>query len=158
MPAERPGHRDPALELLASNPYEHQLDAYRAALDLDGEHPLLDDPYSEARLLANPYENWVGLANPYVDAIRNVDGQVQARLDNPDNERLRAAKDVSLEKPVFAAPPIAPHGFGVGLGLWGADERERKFVRPARDLQQTTGTRTSSLPALSASLPPDRAA
>ncbi len=90
---------DPALELLASNPYEAQLAGYRTALNLDGDHPLLEDPYAETMLFTTPYERTVGIANPYVDAIRKVDGREQARLDNPYTERLRAGASVNLDNP-----------------------------------------------------------
>lgn len=90
---------DPALELLASNPYAAQLAGYKTALNLDGEHPLLEDPYAETMLFTNPYERTVGIANPYVDAIRKVDGREQARLDNPYTERLHAAASVNLDNP-----------------------------------------------------------
>lgn len=89
---------DPARELLASNPYEAQLAPYRAALNLDGEHPLLEDPYEDARRFANPYENTVGLANPYVDALRESELRRQARLDNPYTKQLRDDA-VNLDNP-----------------------------------------------------------
>jgi len=95
----RRGPADPAFELLASNPYEAVLAGYKTALNLDGEHPFLEDPYSETMLFTNPYERSLGIANPYVDAIRKVDGREQARLDNPYTERLRDAASVNLDNP-----------------------------------------------------------
>jgi hypothetical protein len=81
--------RDPIIELLASNPYEAQLAPYRAALAIAGDHPLLEDPYEDARRFANPYENTVGIANPYVDALRESEFAKQARLENPYSKQLR---------------------------------------------------------------------
>ena len=88
----------PADPLLASNPYEALLAPYRAALDIDGEHPLLEDPYEETRRFVNPYENTVGVANPYVDALRESEMRRQARLDNPYTKQLRE-DFVNLENP-----------------------------------------------------------
>jgi hypothetical protein len=90
--------RDPATELLASNPYEARLAPYRTALDIDGDHPLLEDPYEDAKRFVNPYENSVGIANPYVDALRNRALARQARLDNPYTKQLRE-DFVNLENP-----------------------------------------------------------
>lgn len=103
FPDVQPAHgakpTDPAFELLASNPYEAQLDAYRSALTLHGENPLLEDPYSDAMRFANPYEHGVGIANPYVDALRESELRRQASLENPYTKRLRGAADVNLENP-----------------------------------------------------------
>jgi hypothetical protein len=102
FPDDKAGGRtaahDPALELLASNPYESRLAPYRAALDIDGEHPLLEDPYEDTRRFVNPYENTVGIANPYVDTLRDRAIGRQARLDNPYTKQLRE-DFVNLENP-----------------------------------------------------------
>jgi hypothetical protein len=90
--------RDPTSELLAANPYEAQLAPYRSALDIDGEHPLLEDPYEDTKRFVNPYENSVGIANPYVDALRESEMRRQARLDNPYTKQLRD-NAVNLENP-----------------------------------------------------------
>jgi hypothetical protein len=97
-PARRGGAGDPAKELLASNPYESQLAPYRAALNIDGVTPLLEDPYEDARRFANPYENTVGIANPYVDSLRESEMRKQARLDNPYTKQLREDFE-TLENP-----------------------------------------------------------
>lgn len=98
-PPEGAARRDPALELLASNPYEAQLKDYRSALDVDGEHPLLEDPYEDAKRFANPYENSVGIANPYVDAQRESEMRLSARLVNPYTKQLRESVALNLENP-----------------------------------------------------------
>jgi hypothetical protein len=91
---------DPVLDLLASNPYEGQLEAYRRALDVDSDSPLLDNPYADAMVFVNPYENTVGIANPYVDALRESEMRVQANLAaNPYTERLRHDTNVNLDNP-----------------------------------------------------------
>ncbi len=87
--AARGAARDPASDLLASNPYEAELAPYRTALNVEGDHPLLEDPYEDARRFANPYENTVGVANPYVDALRESEMRKQARLENPYTTQLR---------------------------------------------------------------------
>ena len=97
-PGRRNGPADPALELLASNPYERQLEGYKTALNLYGESPLLDDPYSDTLRLTNPYENGLGMANPYVDALRDSEVKRQASLNNPYTAQLRD-ESVNLENP-----------------------------------------------------------
>lgn len=97
-PARGKAPADPARELLASNPYEAQLAPYRAALNVDGDHPLLEDPYEDTRRFVNPYENTVGIANPYVDALRESEMRRQARLENPYSKQLREDA-VNLENP-----------------------------------------------------------
>lgn len=94
----RTGATDPALELLATNPYEARLAPYKAALDIDGDHPLLEDPYEDTKRFVNPYENSVGIANPYVDTLRDRAIGRQARLDNPYTKQLRE-DFVNLENP-----------------------------------------------------------
>jgi hypothetical protein len=85
--APPPGPNDPAMELLAQNPYTARLNGYKAALTVDGEHPLLEDPYTETMRFTNPYENTVGVANPYVDALREA--QQQAKLEKPPSRSRR---------------------------------------------------------------------
>jgi hypothetical protein len=78
---------DPALELLATDPYEAELMARKIAMNLfaarpgprDGEDAALDDPYAEELRLANPYTDDIRLASPYPDT---------ARLDNPYSDTL----------------------------------------------------------------------
>jgi hypothetical protein len=94
----RAGAADPALDLLATNPYEARLAPYRTALDVDGDHPLLEDPYEDTKRFVNPYENSVGIANPYVDALRDRAIGRQARLDNPYTKQLRE-DFVNLDNP-----------------------------------------------------------
>ena len=97
-PARHGAPGDPALALLESNPYEAQLAPYRTALNVDGDHPLLEEPYEDAKRFANPYENTVGIANPYVDALRESEMGKQARLQNPYTKQLRE-DFVNLENP-----------------------------------------------------------
>jgi hypothetical protein len=96
--ARRPGPNDHALELLASNPYTAQLNGYKTALTVDGENPLLEDPYADTMRFTNPYENTVGVANPYVDALRESELRRQATLSNPYTRELRD-RAVDLENP-----------------------------------------------------------
>jgi|SRR5437773_1208649 hypothetical protein len=94
----RNGPVDPAFELLASNPYERQLESYKTALNLYGESPLLEDPYSDTLRFSNPYENGLGTANPYVDALRDSEAKRRPSLDNPYTAQLRA-EAANLENP-----------------------------------------------------------
>jgi hypothetical protein len=81
---------DPALELLATDPYEAELMARKIAMNLYGEDPALDDPYAEERRLANPYTDDLRLARPYPDT---------ARFDNPYEDTLLLQDPYRAQRP-----------------------------------------------------------
>jgi hypothetical protein len=83
LPPERPTPPvDPALALLASDPYETALTAIKIARNLYGGDPLFDNPYSGALRLANPYSDAWGVAAPSTNALV-TDGYGNALLEDP---------------------------------------------------------------------------
>jgi len=94
-PSERPEvPADPALELLAENPYDRDLVARKAAENLYGTDLDAEDPYADdLRLADNPYASRVmpepELDNPY--AATRLAGSVAAEpdLSNPYARRPR---------------------------------------------------------------------
>lgn len=89
---------DPALELLASDPYEAQLQARKIAANLYGEDPELDDPYAEQRRLANPYTDRLRARRPVADSTRLENPySASLTLENPYSDSLRMENPYSTQ-------------------------------------------------------------
>jgi hypothetical protein len=90
VPNRAPPPVDPALELLASDPYEAQLMAIKIAVNLYGGVSALEDPYAEERRLANPYTDHLRVAHSGSDSARFENPySASLRLANPDPDSLR---------------------------------------------------------------------
>jgi hypothetical protein len=90
---------DPALELLASDPYEAQLTARKIAANLYGEDAELDSPYAEQLRLANPYTDRLRARRPVADSAR-FDNPYSASLtlENPYSDSLRMENPYSTQR------------------------------------------------------------
>jgi hypothetical protein len=78
---------DPAVRLLAENPYDSALVQARAAENLGLAEPSLENPYSDALRFENPYSDALRFENPYSDALRAAGpGPELDRFENPYSE------------------------------------------------------------------------
>jgi hypothetical protein len=97
---ERPAQPiDPALELLASDPYEAQLMARKIAVNLYGEDAEVDSPYADELRLANPYTDSLRGGRPIAKSVR-LDNPYSASLglENPYSDSLRLDNPYSTRR------------------------------------------------------------